>query len=131
MLLRQVVDGLVLDEAGKRHLGGGHPREEELHAARVDHRPGEQVRARRFALLDDADRHVPEPLGELGPLLQELARPDRGGEARRPCADDEDPDVDPLVGRVRRLRDHLGRIERRREVGRFHVTSPSSPVRAP
>ncbi len=93
--------------------------------------PESRCEPRRLALLDDADRHVPEPLGELRPLLQDLAGANCGGETRRPCADDEDPDVDPLVGRVRRLRDHLGRVERRREVGRFHVTPPSSPVRAP
>src|SRR5439155_2559639 len=45
---------------------------------------------------------------------------DRRGEPRRSRADDQDPDLDPLLRRVRRHRDRLRRVERRRIVGRPH-----------
>lgn len=65
------------------------------------------MRARGLALLDDGDRDVAETLGQLRPVLEELARADRRGEAGRAAADDQDADVDPLVGTIRRRRDEL------------------------
>ena len=65
------------------------------------------MRAGLLALLEHRDRHVAEPLGELGRLLEELAEPDRAGEPGGPGADDQDPDLDPLVGRIGRRRDEL------------------------
>ena len=73
--------------------------------------------------LDERDRHLAEPVGDVGMLLEQLAEADRAGEAGRPAADDQDPDLDPLVGRVGRLGDELARVERRREVGRADATS--------
>ena len=92
--------------------------EEPPQRARVDDGAGEQVRARALALLDHGDRHVAEPLGRLGRLLEQLAEPDRAGEPGRPGADDQDADLDPLVGRIGRRGDRLRRRERRRVVGR-------------
>ena len=66
----------------------------------------------------------PRPLADVGALLEELPEADRGGEARRARADDEDADVDPLVGRVGRLRDELPPVERRREVGGTRAHAP-------
>src|SRR5581483_1918924 len=93
--------------------------EQALQRARVDDRAGEEVRARLLALLEQRDRHLAEPLRDVGVLLEELAEPDRAGEPRRPGADDEDADLDPLVRRVGRLGDELRGVERRREVGGF------------
>ena len=45
-----------------------------------------------------------------------LPEADRAGEARRACADDQHADLDPLVGRIRRLGYEFTRAERRREV---------------
>ncbi len=47
----------------------------------------------------------PSRSASSGLLLDQLAEPDRAGEAGRPGADDEDADLDPLVRRIRRLRD--------------------------
>ncbi len=69
-------------------------------------------------LFEQCDRHVAETLANLGMLLEQLTDPDRAGQAARPAADDQDPDVDPLVGRVRRRGDRVGVAERGRVVGR-------------
>ena len=58
------------------------------------------MRAGLLALLDDRDRDVAEPLGGLGRLFEQLAEPDRAGKARRPRTDDQDSDLDPLVGGI-------------------------------
>ncbi len=117
--LRQQVDALALDLAVVRHVVDRQPvAEQPAQRARVDDRAGEQVRAGLLALLDDRDRHVAEPLGGLGRLLEQLAEPDRAREAGRAAADDQHADLDPLVGRVGRRGDRLGRRERRRVVGR-------------
>jgi hypothetical protein len=41
-------------------------------------------------------------------LLEQLAEPDRAGEPARAAADDQNPDIDPLVRRVGRGADRLG-----------------------
>ena len=82
------------------------------------------MRARLLALLDDRERYVAEALGGLGVLLEELAEPDGAGEPGRSGPDDEDADLDPLVGRVGRLGDELARPERRRKVGRARHHRP-------
>ena len=76
------------------------------------------MRAGLLALLHERDRHVAEPLGHVGMLLEQLAEPDRAGETGRAAADDQDADLDPLVHRIGRLADELARAERRRVVGR-------------
>ena len=88
------------------------PAEEPSQAARVDDGAGDDVRAGLLALLQHGDRHLAEPLGQLGRFLDELAEADRAGEPGRAGADDQDPDLDPLVGRVARLDDELPRRER-------------------
>src|SRR4051812_31735969 len=50
-------------------------------------------------------------------LLEQLPEADRAGKAGRPAADDQDPDLDPLVGRIGWLGDELARAEGRRVVG--------------
>ena len=115
----QEVDALVLDRPVERHVRD--PRavaEEPPQPARVHDRAGEQVGAGRAALLEHRDRHLAEPLGDVRVLLEQLPEADRAGEPGRPGADDQHADLDPLVRRVGRRRDHLGRRERRREVGR-------------
>ena len=85
-------------------------------AARVDDRAGEQVRAGRLALLEHRDRYLAEPLGRLRVLLHQLPEPDRGREPGRTGADDQEADLDALVGRVGRRLDRLRRRPRRRIV---------------
>src|SRR6185295_17184077 len=51
-------------------------------------------------------------------FLEQLAEPDRAREPRRPRTDDQHTDVDPLVRRVGRSPDRLGRGEGRREICR-------------
>ena len=104
------------------------PLEQPPQRARVDDGAGEQVRARLLALLQHRHRHVAEPLAHVRPLLEQLPEPDRAGQSTRAAADDEDADLDALVGRIGRGADHLGGRERRREVGRAdraHEADPS------
>src|SRR5205807_9667217 len=84
----------------------------------IHDRTREKVGAGLLALLDHRDGHVAEPLRDVRVLLEQLAEPDRAREAGRTRSDDEDADLDPLVRRVGRLRDVVGRRERRREVRR-------------
>ena len=74
------------------------------------------MRAGLLALVDERDRNLTEALGRRGIVLEELAEPDGAGEARWAATDDQHADVDPLVGRVGRRRDHLVARERRRVV---------------
>src|SRR5205085_2740225 len=83
-------------------------------------RAGEQVDAGGLALLDDRERHVAETLGAVGMLREELSEADGRREAGGSAADDEEADVDALLRGRRRLRDRVGRVERRREVRRSH-----------
>ena len=128
----QVVDALALDGRDERHVLGEHPGEEIAEGARIDHRAGEQVRAGRLSLLHDGDRHVAQALGQVGARLEELRRADRGGQPGGARADDQDADVDPLVGRVGRLADELVRIERRRKISGLACSGiiPCEPGRA-
>ena len=77
----------------------------------------------RLALLDHGDRDVAEPLAQVGPLLEQLTGADRRRETGGARADDQDPDVDPLVRRGARLGHELGRVERRRVGGGPHPRS--------
>ena len=70
------------------------------------------MRAGLLAFLQYCDRDLAEPLGELGRFLDELAEADRAGKPGGACADDQDPDLDPLVRRVTRLGDELPTRER-------------------
>ena len=92
---------LRLDRAVEGHLLDAHALAEEApQSARVHDRAREQVRAGRLALLEHRDRHVAQPVREPGRLLEQLAEPDRAGEPGRAGADDQDADVDPLVGGI-------------------------------
>jgi hypothetical protein len=108
-------------------------------SARVDHRAGEDVGADLGALLEDADGEVAAGLG--GELLQA----DRGGEARRAGADDDDVVRHRLafghaVGRGLR-RDLLGGEagaavrpdagRRSAATARPSISPPSRPIRSP
>ncbi len=64
--------------------------------------------ARILALLHHCDGDVAELRFQLGRGLQELGEPDRAGEARRTAADEEDADIDALIGRGLRGDDELG-----------------------
>ena len=113
------VDGLGLDLAVERHVLDGHgAAEEPPQAARVDDRPRHFVRSGLLALLQHSDGHVAQSLRQLRLLLEELAETDCTGQAGRAGTDDQDTDVDPLVGWVSRHSDELGRAERRRVVRR-------------
>ena len=74
------------------------------------------MRAGLLALVDERDRDLAEPLRRRRILLEQLAEPDRAREAGRAAADDQDADLDALVGRVGRRSDDLGARERRRIV---------------
>ena len=117
--MREVVDALGVDAREERHVvRRPPPREQPPQRDRVDDRAREQVRAGPRALVEHRDRHLAEPLGEPRRLLEQLAEADRAREARRPGADDEDADVDPLLGRSGGLGDRVRRAQRRRVVGR-------------
>ena len=133
---RQQIDGLAVHLPVARDVFHRQPiLEEAAERARVDDRAGEQVRARALALLDDRDGDVAEPLRGLGRALEQLAETDRAGEPGRTAADDQDADLDPLVGRIGGSRDRVGRREGRRVVGRSHshdcrmltTSGPSAP----
>ena len=128
--LREQVDGLAGHHAVVRHVLDRQPvAEETAERTRVDDGAGEEMRAGRLALLDDRDGHLAEALGDLGRLLQQLPETDRTGKPGRPCADDQDSDLDPLRRRIGRRRDHLGRRERRRVVRRAD-SALAHPLRA-
>ena len=83
------------------------------------------MRADLLPLLEHGERHLAEPLADLRLLLEQLPETDRAREAGGPCADDQDADVDPLVGRIGRLRDHLAPGERRRIVRGLDAHEPA------
>src|ERR1700758_553402 len=68
--------------------------------------------------LEERDRHVAEPLGNVGMLLEQLPETERAREPGGPGPHDEDADLDALVRGIGRLTDELAGRERRREVGR-------------
>ena len=114
----QEVDAFRLDLAVERHVRGPLLTAEQApEAARVDDRSGERVRARLLALLEHGHRDLAQPLRKPGRLLDQLAEPDRAGEPRGARADDQDPDLDPLVRWIRGLVDELARVELRRIFG--------------
>ena len=123
--LRQEVDGLAA--APRRRSAcprcASRPANSLRSARGFIDRAGEQVRARLLALLEHRDRHLAEPLAHVRVLLEQLAEPDRAREPARPGADDQDADLDPLVGRVGRRRRSPRRRERRRVVGRADAAS--------
>src|SRR4051794_23897978 len=117
-MLRHEEHGLGFDGLVERQLVHSlSALEETLQAARVDDRAREDVRPRRLALLEHGHRHVAEPLRLLGILLQQLTEANRAGEPGRPGADDQEPDLDPLVQRIGRRLNRLRRRKRRRKVG--------------
>ncbi len=120
--LRQEQDRLAVHLAVERHLVDPFPTlEETLESARVHDRAGEKVCTRRLALLEHCDRHLAEPLGRCGILFHQLSEPDRRCEPGGAGADDQEADFDPLVDRIRRRRDRVGRRPRRRELRRTNA----------
>src|SRR5262245_49113655 len=110
---------LAVDLAVVRHVAHRQPvAEQPPQRAGIDDGPGQQVRAGGLALLDQRDRNVAQPLGGLGGVLQQLPEPDRARQPGGAAADDQDADLDALVGRIGRRRDRFGRRERRRVVER-------------
>jgi hypothetical protein len=81
------------------------------------------VRARLLSLLEHGDGDIPEALARAWVLLEQLPEPDSAREPRGPGADDQDADVDPLLGRVARLRDVLAVVERWRKISRSHAAA--------
>ena len=76
------------------------------------------MRARLLPLLEHGNGDVAEALADLGVLLEQLAETDRAGEAPWAGPDDEDADVDALIGPVGRRADRVDRAERGAEVDR-------------
>src|SRR5207249_2525923 len=79
--------------------------EETAERARIDNCSGQEMRAGLFPLVEDGDGNLAEPFPDLGRVLEQLAETDRTREPSRARADDEDTDLDALVGRVARRRD--------------------------
>ena len=81
-----------------------------------------------LALLDHRDRDLAELLGQLRLVLEQLHQLVGAGEAGGAAADDRDADLDPLVLGIGRRADHVGAVERRRELdsGRDCAGSSSS-----
>src|SRR5262249_53910276 len=94
------------------------PAEELAQRARLHDRAGEQVRPRLLPLLEHRDGDLSEPLAQLRVLLEKLSEADRAGETAGAAADDQDPDLDPLLRGIGRRADRVGRAEGRREVER-------------
>ena len=106
---REHVDRLAVNLAEARELVGLRAAAEEAaQPTRVDHRAGQEVRARLLSLLQHGERHLAEPLGHLRRLLEQLPEADRAGEPGGAGAHDRDAHLDPLVGRVGRRPDRLG-----------------------
>ncbi len=105
--------------------------EEAGHRRGVDVGAGEQVGAGDFPLLDHGDRDFAELLGQLRLVLEQLHQFDRAGEPGGTAADDRDADLDPVVDGIGRRADHVGAVERRRELlGRDsrHFSAPNCPA---
>ena len=130
--LGEEIDGLAVHGAVGRHLLDRDPAAEQpADGAGVHDRAREEVRARLLALLEHRDRHLAEGFADVGMLLEELAEPDGAGKPAGAASHDQDPDLDPLVGRVGRRADRLGARERRRVVGRAdaaHLGTTSTGV---
>ena len=129
-VLRQEVDGLVLDGAVERHLVDAFaPLEETAQRPRVDDGAGEEMRAGRLAFLQHRNRNLAQPFADLRRILEQLAEPDGAGEPSGAGPDDQDADVDPLVLRIARRGDVVRRAERRRKLGRLRQWVTSLCVR--
>ncbi len=117
--VRQQVDRVLVDRAVGGPVLLGDVGKQGLHRRGVHHRPGQQVGARRLALLHQRHRHLSERLHHGLVLGQQLGQADRAGQARWAAAHDHHTHLDPLVLRVRgRAHELLGRVDRRRELDR-------------
>src|SRR5262249_52307303 len=75
-------------------------------------------RPRLPALVHDGERHVTEPFGDVGALLEQLPEADRAGQAGRARAHHDHADLDPLVDGVGRSGDVTVAVELRPAVDR-------------
>ena len=106
-------------------------REELAQRRRVHHRARELVRAGHAALLDHGHGHLPERLGQLGVVLEQLQQADGAGQAGLAPAHDGHADLDPLVLGIRRGTDELRRrVDRRRVLDRRDRHRAQPPLRA-
>src|SRR6476659_324310 len=84
---------------------------------------------RDLGLLDDRDGDLPQALGRLRIITDQLQQAVRAREARGPATDNGDPDLDPFILRVKLALDELItgsdlRRERPGRVGRFRHCQP-------
>src|SRR6476646_11788090 len=79
------------------------------------------MRTGLLAFLDHGDRHLTETFGYRRGAFEQLPHPDSAGESGRPCADDRDADLDPLVLGIAWSSNCFGEPERWWKVGRPHV----------
>ena len=93
--------------------------EETAERARIDDCAGKEMRAGLFPLVEDGNGNLAEPFPDLRRVLEQLAETDRTREPGRARADDEDTDLDALVGRVARRSDVVRRPKRRWNVRRL------------
>ena len=104
----------MLDRAEERHLVDPlSPFEQAAEGPGIDDRSGEEMRSRLLPLVEHGHRHLAEAFPDLRRVLEQLAEPDRAGEAGRAAADDEDAHVDALVLRIARRGDVLRNPKRR------------------
>src|SRR2546421_208621 len=94
------VHGLVVHGAVRRQILNAVAELPER--ARVYDGAREKMGARLLALLEQRDRDVAEPLRHAGMLLEQLTEADRARQPGRSSADDEDTDLDALVGGIGR-----------------------------
>ncbi len=117
---RQQVDGLAVDEAVVGDVGDRRsPSPNRLLSARgLSTAPERRCEPGCLPFSSSATGTSPSRSAVSGSCLDQLAEADRAGQARRAAADDQHADVDPLVHRVGRRADDVGRREGRRIVGR-------------
>ena len=130
--LGEEIDGLAVHRAVGRHLLDRDPAANSLRMARgFMTAPERRCEPGCLPFSSTATGTSPSGLADVGMLFEELAEPDGAGQPAGAASDDQDPDLDPLVGRVGRRADRLGARERRRVVGRAdaaHLGTTSTGV---
>ena len=116
----QEVDRVLGHLLKYRPLLLGQVGEELFHRRGLHVGSGEQVGAGHLALLDHRDRDFTELLGQLRLVLEQLHDLVGAGEPGRAASHNRDADLNSLVLGVGRRADHVGRVERRRELTRCY-----------